>query len=106
MTPECSEQPMTHRLAATLLLLAFAPTALAQTYPTRRITIVVPFSPGTAFDLIARTAGQKITERYGVPVIVDNEPGASGTLGTETVAAAPPDGYTLVTAGAPLTVHK
>jgi tripartite-type tricarboxylate transporter receptor subunit TctC len=70
------------------------------------VTIEVPFSPATAFDLIARTAGQKITERYGQPVVVDNKPGASGTLGSEMVAAASPDGYTLVTAGAPLTVHK
>jgi tripartite-type tricarboxylate transporter receptor subunit TctC len=98
------------RLAGALLALALASPALspasAQSYPARRITIVVPFSPGTAFDLIARTAGQKITERYGQPVVVDNKPGASGTLGTEMVASAAPDGYTLVTAGAPLTVHK
>ncbi len=89
-----------------LLVLASATSAVAQSYPARRITIVVPFSPGTAFDLIARTAGQKITERTGQPVVVDNKPGASGTLGTEMVASAAPDGYTLVTAGAPLTVHK
>ena len=101
---------MTHeiigRLAAALLMLAPVPSAVAQGYPARLITIVVPFSPGTAFDLIARTAGQKITERHGQPVLADNKPGASGTLGTEMVAAAAPDGYTLVTAGAPLTVHK
>jgi tripartite-type tricarboxylate transporter receptor subunit TctC len=97
---------ITRRLAGPLLAAAFAPAAFAQSYPARRITIVVPFSPGTAFDLIARTVGQKVTERYGQPVIVDNKPGASGTLGTEMVAAAAPDGYTLVTAGAPLTVHK
>ena len=89
-----------------LFVVASTSAAVAQSYPARRITIVVPFSPGTAFDLIARTAGQKITERTGQPVVVDNKPGASGTLGTEMVASAPPDGYTLVTAGAPLTVHK
>jgi tripartite-type tricarboxylate transporter receptor subunit TctC len=94
------------RLAGALSILALASSALAQDYPARRITIVVPFSPGTAFDVIARTAGQKITERTGQPVVVDNKPGASGTLGTEMVAAAAPDGYTLVTAGAPITVHK
>ncbi len=93
-------------LAGALLALTLASPAGAQDYPSRRITIVVPFSPGTAFDLIARIAGQKITERYGQPVVVDNKPGASGSLGTEIVAAAAPDGYTLVTAGAPLTVHK
>jgi tripartite-type tricarboxylate transporter receptor subunit TctC len=95
-----------YRLAAALLAFALVSSASAQSYPARRITIVVPFSPATAFDLIARTAGQKISERYGQPVVVDNKPGASGTLGSEMVAAAAPDGYTLVTAGAPLTVHK
>ncbi len=94
------------QVSVALLVAALASAADAQDYPARRITIVVPFSPGTAFDLIARTAGQWITERYGRPVLADNKPGASGTLGTETVAAAAPDGYTLVTAGAPLTVHK
>lgn len=96
-----------NRVAGAVLFLAFASSSvLAQSYPARRITIVVPFSPGTAFDLIARTAAQKITERHGQPVVVDNKPGASGTLGTEMVASAAADGYTLVTAGAPLTVHK
>jgi tripartite-type tricarboxylate transporter receptor subunit TctC len=93
-------------LALTLTLPTLTLPAFAQDFPARRINIVVPFSPGTAFDLIARTAGQRITERYGQPVVVDNKPGASGTLGTEMLAAAAPDGYTLVTAGAPLTVHK
>jgi tripartite-type tricarboxylate transporter receptor subunit TctC len=98
------------RLAAALTILALVSPALsqalAQSYPARRITIVVPFSPGTTFDLIARTAGQRISERYGQPVVVDNKPGASGSLGSEMVASAAPDGYTLVTAGAPLAVHK
>jgi tripartite-type tricarboxylate transporter receptor subunit TctC len=95
---------------ALIVALATAPiwpsaTVSAQDYPARRITIVVPFSPGTAFDTIARQAGQKISERWGQPVIVDNKPGASGTIGTEAVANAAPDGYTLVTAGAPHTVQ-
>jgi tripartite-type tricarboxylate transporter receptor subunit TctC len=99
-------RPIIHRIVGALLAIAIATPAAAQSYPARRVTIEVPFSPATAFDLIARTAGQKITERYGQPVVVDNKPGASGTLGSEMVAAASPDGYTLVTAGAPLTVHK
>lgn len=77
----------------------------AQTYPSRRITIIVPFSPGTAFDTIARVAGQKLSERWGQPVVIDNKPGAAGTLGTELAAGSAPDGYTLVTCGAPQTVH-
>lgn len=87
------------------LLIVAAP-ALAQDYPNRRITIIVPFSPGTAFDVIARQAGQKVFERWSQPVVVDNKPGASGTLGSELVAQAAPDGYTLGTVGAPVTVHK
>jgi len=79
--------------------------AQAQAYPAHRITIIVPFSPGTAFDTIARVAGQKLSESWGQPVVIDNKPGAAGTLGTEMVANAPPDGYTLGTCGAPQTVH-
>jgi tripartite-type tricarboxylate transporter receptor subunit TctC len=92
-------------IAALALLLA-APAALAQDYPAHRINIIVPFSPGTAFDGIARLAGQKIAERWGQPVVVDNKPGASGTLGTEAFVQAAPDGYTIGTIGAPVTVHK
>ncbi len=79
--------------------------ANAQAYPSHRITIIVPFSPATAFDTIARVAGQKLSERWGQPVVVDNKPGAAGSLGTELAAGSPPDGYTLVTCGAPQTVH-
>jgi tripartite-type tricarboxylate transporter receptor subunit TctC len=91
-------------LAVATLTSATSPSD-AQTYPSRRITIVVPFSPATAFDTIARVAGQKLSERWGQPVIIDNKPGAAGTVGTEVAANAPPDGYTLVTCGAPQTVH-
>jgi len=92
-------------LALTASALPVSRPAAAQTYPSRRITIVVPFSPATAFDTIARVAGQKLQDRWGQPVIVDNKPGAAGTLGTELVATSPPDGYTIVTCGAPQTVH-
>jgi len=88
-----------------LAVLAAAP-AVAQDYPTHRITVIVPFSPGTAFDTVARIAGQHVAERWGQPVVVDNKPGASGTLGTEAFVQAAPDGYTLGTIGAPVTVHK
>ena len=88
------------------LATAATPTGvLAQSYPSHRITIIVPFSPATAFDAIARVAGQKLAERWGQPVIVDNKPGAAGSLGTELAASSQPDGYTMVTCGAPQTVH-
>ena len=90
--------------AAILALLLAAPGAAAQAYPTRRITLVVPYTAGSGFDSVGRTIGQKFSERFGQPVIVDNRSGASATLGTEAVANAPPDGYTLLLTGTPLTV--
>jgi tripartite-type tricarboxylate transporter receptor subunit TctC len=79
--------------------------AWAQNYPARRITLVVPYTPGSGFDIVARTVGQKLSERWGQPVIVDNKAGASGTIGTEAVANAAPDGYTLLVSGGPHTVY-
>jgi tripartite-type tricarboxylate transporter receptor subunit TctC len=69
--------------------------AYAQTYPTKPIRIIVPYAPGGTTDILARTVGQKLQEKWGQPVIVDNRPGANGIIGTEMVAKAPADGYTL-----------
>src|SRR5947207_499926 len=88
-------------LAIALLLAPLAVPAAAQNYPSRRITAVVPYTAGSGFDIVARTVGQKIAERWGQPFIIDNKPGASGTLGTELVANAQPDGYTLLGSGGP-----
>ena len=79
-----------------VVLLAFSAGVNAQTYPSRPITLVVPYTPGTGIDIIARTVGPKISERWGQPVVVDNKPGASGNIGAAIVAKAPPDGYTLM----------
>jgi tripartite-type tricarboxylate transporter receptor subunit TctC len=73
-----------------------APFAEAQTYPTRPIRIIVPFTPGTGIDILARVAGQKLVERWGQPVVIDNRPGASGNIGTEAVAKSAADGATLM----------
>jgi tripartite-type tricarboxylate transporter receptor subunit TctC len=78
------------------LLAALPGLVLAQAYPSRPITLVVPYTPGTGIDIIARTVGPKITERWHQPVVVDNKPGASGNIGTAMVAKAQPDGYTLM----------
>jgi tripartite-type tricarboxylate transporter receptor subunit TctC len=65
-------------------------------YPSRAVTIIVPFSPGTGIDLLARSFGAKLAERWGVGVAVDNRPGASANIGHEVAAAAAPNGYTLL----------
>jgi tripartite-type tricarboxylate transporter receptor subunit TctC len=91
-------------LIAGVQLVPMSP-ASAQNYPARRITLVVPYTPGSGFDIVARTVGQKLSERWGQPVVVDNKPGASGTIGTEAVANAAPDGYTLLVSGGPHTVY-
>jgi len=80
-----------------LLPAAFAFSFAAQAqYPSRPIKLVVPFTPGTGIDILARTWGQKLQERVKVPVVIENRPGASGNIGTEAVAKAPADGYTLL----------
>ncbi|HWI83308.1 tripartite tricarboxylate transporter substrate binding protein [Ramlibacter sp.] len=83
---------------AALLSLAVAGPAAAQNWPERPIRIVVGFAPGGFTDVLARLIGQKLQERLGQPVVVDNKPGAAGTVGADIVAKARPDGYTLLLA--------
>jgi tripartite-type tricarboxylate transporter receptor subunit TctC len=91
---------MTPRAACGWALLAFALVlpglASGQDYPARPIRLVVPYTPGTGIDIIARTVGPRLTERWGQPVVVENRPGASGNIGADIVAKAQPDGYTLM----------
>ena len=75
--------------------LATAPFAQAP-YPNRPIRIIVPYTPGTGIDVLARVMGQKLGDRLKVAVVVENRPGASGNIGTEAVVKATPDGYTLL----------
>ena len=74
---------------------ALALPAVAQNYPTKPIKIVVPFPAGGTSDVLARMVGQKMTESWGQPVVIENKPGSSGNLGADVVAKAAPDGYTL-----------
>jgi tripartite-type tricarboxylate transporter receptor subunit TctC len=80
--------------------------AAAQAWPTQPVKVIVPFSPGTGMDILARTLGPKLTEMWGQPVVVDNRPGASGNLGGAMAAKASPDGYTLLMGAATLVINK
>jgi tripartite-type tricarboxylate transporter receptor subunit TctC len=84
------------RLFALLSLLLAAPLAAAQSFPNKPIRLIAPFAPGGALDLIARGVGAKLSESIGQPVVVENRAGASGAIGSEAVARAAPDGYTLL----------
>jgi tripartite-type tricarboxylate transporter receptor subunit TctC len=84
------------RILLTLAFCACAAAAVAQPYPNRAIRLVVPFAPGGSTDTLARIVGQRMTESMGQPVIIDNRPSAGGTTGSDLVAKAQPDGYTLL----------
>ena len=83
-------------LALSLTAVLVAGTAAAQTFPTKPVKIIVPQTPGGASDALARIVGQKLSERWGQPVVVENRPGAGGNIGMEAVAKSPADGYTLL----------
>ena len=86
-------------ITATLLV---ALPAAAQDWPSRALKIIVPYTPGTGQDIIARTIGPKLTERLGQTVVIENRAGAAGNIGTEVVTKAPPDGYTILLTASPV----
>jgi tripartite-type tricarboxylate transporter receptor subunit TctC len=82
----------------TLFLVALSVLPAAAQLTGRPITIIVPYTPGTGIDILARALGAELTRHWGQPVVVDNKPGASGNIGTAQVVGAAPDGYTLLLA--------
>ena len=84
------------RTVAVFLAAVACAAAQAQAYPAKPIRLIVPFAAGGSTDVLARVVGQKLTEKLGQPVIIDNRAGAGGTIGTEIAARAAADGYTLV----------
>jgi tripartite-type tricarboxylate transporter receptor subunit TctC len=98
---------MKAKAIATVAVLAFAALAQAQEpYPSKPIKLIVPFTPGTGMDILARTLGPGLTERWKVPVVVENRPGASGNIGTEAVAKSPADGYTALVTASTLVMNR
>ena len=89
-----SRRPLRAATAALALLCAFG--AAAQTYPQKPVRIVVPYPPGGTVDLVARHLAQQVTTQVGQQIVVENRAGANGTIGSEFVSKAPPDGYTLL----------
>ena len=91
--------------AALVLAALAAGTSFSQNYPTKPVRIIAPFAPGGGTDFIARLLAQKLTERLGQQVIVENKPGAGGNLGAEFAVKSPPDGYTLLLIAGSYTVN-
>ena len=89
------------RLCICFVFAAALPASAAESYPSRPVRFVVPYAPGGGSDIIARLIGQKLGERLGATFVIDNRPGAASMLGTEIVAKAPADGYTIILSDAP-----
>ncbi|TFZ04675.1 tripartite tricarboxylate transporter substrate binding protein [Ramlibacter rhizophilus] len=91
---------------AALLAGAVLPASAQDKYPSTAVKLVVPFGPGTGPDILGRTIGQKLADKWGQPVVVDNRNGASSAIGTQHVAASPADGHTIMVTANTLVLNK
>jgi tripartite-type tricarboxylate transporter receptor subunit TctC len=94
-----------HMAAGAAVFRTVSRIANADTYPSRPVHLIVAFAAGGTNDIVARLLGQSLSERLGQPVVIENKPGAGSNIGTEVVVRAPPDGYTLLMAGAPNAIN-
>jgi tripartite-type tricarboxylate transporter receptor subunit TctC len=87
---------ISHAVAALALLAGIGTAAAEEPFPSKPVHLLVPYPAGGAVDIVGRTLGQQLSERWHQPVVIDNRPGAGGTIASEVAAKAPPDGYTLI----------
>ena len=95
----------TIKIAGALAAVCFSASIAAQPYPSKPLRMIVPTSPGGIIDIVSRLLAQKLTEVSGQIVVVENRAGASNNIGTEYVARAPADGYTMLSATLPFVVN-
>src|SRR4051812_16606811 len=101
-----AKQPLLLAIVATGYVLSIPTTVSAQSYPGRSVKVIVASVPGTSFDLVARAIADKLSASLKQPFVIENRPGAGGNIGTEVIARAAPDGYTLgMVLGTTLTVN-